>query len=100
MKNGRVGMANITAFDIRCEILSDLWMEYRDDEAFKELIEYADLGFPLAYAIFNGIVPRVEQAEDFINGTFDLLLQSLGVEDTGFENLNGLFDTAEGKSKE
>jgi hypothetical protein len=95
MKNGRAGMADTTVFEAKCEILADVWMEYRDDEAFTDLIEFADLGFPLAYAVSNGIVQNNEAVEDLVTSTFDLLLKLLKVEDTGFENINHLFDTAE-----
>lgn len=67
-------------------------MNYRDDEEFLDFIEYNDLGLPLAYALSNGIVDMSPMAESFINETWDLLLSALGVEDTGFENLDDLLD--------
>ena len=94
MKNGRVGMADTTDFSIRCEILADVWLEYREDEGFKELVEYADIGFPLAYMIDNDIVESNGVAEGFVDETFRLLLQTLKLEDTGFDNINHLFETA------
>ena len=92
-------MADTTDFSAKCEILADVWMEYRDDEAFAEIIEFADLGFPLAYAIHNGMVESTEIAEGFILDTFDLLLKFLMIEDEGFDNINDLFSRAENKDK-
>ena len=92
-------MADTTEFRSKLEILADLWLEYRDDEAFKELFEYSDLGFPLAYAIANGIVESNSIAEQFIEETYNLLLATLGVEDTGFESLNDLLEIAEGTTE-
>lgn len=94
MKNGRVGMAGTTDFSIKCEILADVWMDYRDEEGFRELFEFADIGFPLAYMIDNGIVEPSESANGFIDDTFGLLLNTLNVKDTGFENTNHLFSIA------
>jgi hypothetical protein len=99
MRNGRAGMADTTDFSTKCQILADLWMEYRDDEAFKELLDYADLGFPIAYLIDNGIIENSQSTEPFIESTFDLLLKLLKVEDIGFEHLNHLFEVAEENDK-
>jgi hypothetical protein len=98
MRNGKKEMADTTDYNAKCEILADVWMEYRDEDAFKELFDFADLGFPLAYAVANGIIESNEAIADLVNGTFDLLLKLLKVEDTGFDNINQLFDTADGKN--
>ena len=83
-----------TKFKVRCEILSDLWINYRDDEEFSDFIQYNDLGLPLAYAISNGIVKKTERAEEFIEEAWALLLAGLDIEeDTGFEDLEDLLQT-------
>jgi hypothetical protein len=79
-----------TPFSIKAEILGDLWMEYRNDEQFKDFIEYSDLGLPLAYAISQAIVDVSPMAETFIDETWDLLLNALEIEDKGFESLSDL----------
>lgn len=81
-----------TTFMNRARILAELWMDYRDDEEFKDFIEYNDLGLPLSYAIAEGIVERTDLASGFVNEAFDILLSALGVDDTGFDNLNDLLD--------
>lgn len=90
-------MASTTDFETKAQILGDVWMEYRDEEAFQELLGYADLGFPLAYAITNNII-RVEPEDEatwLVEQTFSLLLELLNVEDTGYQSITDLFDTAE-----
>ena len=83
-----------TTIDNKAVILADLWLNYRDDEEFRDFIEYNDLGLPLAYLLNNKIVSRNNLTDNFINETFDLLLEALEiVEDTGFESLDELFDT-------
>jgi hypothetical protein len=75
-------------------ILSDLWINYRSEEAFADLFEYADLAFPLAYAIENEIVKNSDKATPFIDETFELLLSSSDIEeDTGFESLDEIFES-------
>ena len=76
----------------KCEILADLWLNYKQDPEFADFIEYADLGLPLAYAISNGIIETAPLAENFIVETFDLLLGALEIEDTGFEVLADILE--------
>lgn len=85
-------MADTTDFRTKAEILSELWMDYRDDEEFQDFIEYSDLGLPLAYAISNGIVEASPMAERFVEETFSLLLSALEVTDTGFNSLQELLE--------
>jgi hypothetical protein len=79
--------SRVTTFEVKCDILADLWMNHRDDEDFKEFCEYNDLGLPLSYLLANGIVATTDAATEFVNETFALLLKGLEIEDTGFESL-------------
>lgn len=79
-----------TTYSNKTSILSDLWINYKNDEEFQDFVEYNDLGLPLAYAIDHEIVKSTETAQRFIEETFDLLLGALEVEDTGFETLDEL----------
>lgn len=84
-----------TTFSKKCEILADLWLNYRDDEAFIDFIEYNDIGLPLAYMIANGIVESSQTGNDFIEEAFNLLVNALGIEDNGFDNLDEMFELVE-----
>lgn len=79
---------NSTDFLTRCNILADLWLNYRKDEEFSDFIDYNDLGLPLAYALANNIVSTSKLAEQMINETWELLLAGLGIEDDGFTSLD------------
>ena len=82
---------NETTFEKKCEILADLWLEYKTDETFEDFIAYNDLGLPLAYCLANGIITPAgitESAKSFVNEAFALLLDALDMEDEGFENLD------------
>jgi hypothetical protein len=82
-----------TSFDNKCAILSEIFVNYKDDAEFDDFREYNDIGLPLAYAIANGIVTKTSKAETFIVETFDLLLAGLSIEeDTGFESIEDLLD--------
>ena len=80
-----------TPFDIRCEIISDLWIEYRDQEDFRDFISYNDLGLPLGFLLSEGLVTAGDKAVAMLNETFILFLKALGIEeDTGFDSLDDL----------
>lgn len=84
-------MSETTPFRNKAEILAELWMDYRDDDGFKDYIEYNDLGLPIAYAVANGIVESNKLVEQFIDESFRLLLVGLGIEeDLGFETLTDI----------
>ena len=78
-----------TKFRNKCEILADLWLNYRYDEQFTDFIAYNDLGLPLAYAIDAGIVEKTALAKTFVNEAFALLLAGLDIEkDAGYFTLD------------
>ena len=77
-----------TTYENKLNILSELWMGYRQEPEFVDFVEYNDLGLPMAYCLQAGIVKTTDMADKFINETFDLLLAGLGVEDQGFETLD------------
>ena len=85
-----------TTFSNKCSILSDLWMNYRDDEGMTDFIEYNDMGLPLAYFIDSDIVTPKDQAKMFVDETFNLLLGALDIEDQEFETLNEMLEAQEG----
>lgn len=83
-----------TPFSSKCEMLGEFWLNYRVSPEFGDFFEYNDLGLPLAYAVSEDIVTPSDFATHLINETFDLLLEVLGVEDTGFENIEDILAAA------
>jgi hypothetical protein len=81
----------MTPFDKQCEILSDLWLNYRNEESVQPLFEYFDMGFPMAFAHNQGIVKLEPVAIEMISQCWDGVLESLDhEEDTGFDSLGEL----------
>ena len=69
-------------FNGKCNVLAELWFDYREDEEFSDFIEYNDIGLPLAYFVASEIAKPTGIAEQYINETYELLTQALGVSDT------------------
>lgn len=77
-----------TTFENKCNILSDLWMQYRFDKQFEDFVSYNDIGLPLGFLVSEELVKPAPQAKAMLEETFELLLAALGREDTGFESLD------------
>lgn len=78
----------MTPFDKQCEILTDLWLNYRDDETVVDLFEYFDMGFPMAFA-HNQVVAKLEPIGiAMVSDCWAGVLEAFGHdEDTGFDSL-------------
>ena len=91
-----------TPFSNKCKILGDLWIFFKEDEDFAEFIQYNDLGLPLAYFISEGMVTVTdEKVNDFVNETWDLFIQGLGLdENTEYTSLEEIENALEAKDKQ
>lgn len=81
-----------TTYTNKCDILAELWINYKNDVEFEDFITYNDLGLPLAYAVSTGIADTNPKIEGFINDTFDLFLSGLEREDEGFDDLSDILE--------
>ena len=80
----------LTTFENKAGILSDLWMNYRQDKQFEDFVSYNDIGLPLAFLIDEDLVKPKPLGKSMVEETFDLLLGALEIEDEGFESLDDL----------
>lgn len=82
-----------TTFENKCYILQELWMEYRGDENFLDFIEFNDIGLPLAFMIDSKIiVDLTPEARNYIDSTFEYLLELFELKDTGYEELEEMIE--------
>jgi len=79
-----------TTFDNRALILGQLWVNYKTEDEWADFFEYNDLGLPLAFGFTEGIINHTPTLEQYINETWDLFLEGLGIEDEGFEDIRDL----------
>ncbi len=81
----------MTTYKNKCDILGQLWQDYRDETDFEDFVQYNDLGLPLAYLISQEIVKSSPQAEIYVNETFELFLMALEADmDEEYESLEDL----------
>ena len=86
-----------TPLSNKCDILSELWMQYKNEESdFTDYISYCDLALPIAYLHSMDLIEMNKSLEMFVNEAWDLLLSSMSIEvDAGFESLDDLFSAQE-----
>ena len=84
----------MTGFKSKCVILGSLYANYGQDPEFRDFVEFNDLGLPLAYLSSEGLCELSTDGERYIEETWTLFIKSLGIEDTGFEDIDEVFQAA------
>ena len=82
----------MTDFSNICDILGEIASQYDEDGEFKDFIAFNDLGIPLAYMTREALVTPSKVGERYILETWDIFLKGLGLEDTGFTDLDSVLD--------
>jgi len=80
-----------TDFDSKALILGQLWVNFKTDDEWSDFMEYNDLGLPLAFAFAEGIINHTTTLEQYINETWDLFIEGLGIQDEGYARLEDIF---------
>jgi hypothetical protein len=72
-------------------VLADLYLNYRDEEQFKEFADYNDIGLPIAHLVHTGLCNMNKEAELYIEETYDLLIAAMGVDpDEVYETIDDM----------
>ena len=90
-----------TNFETKCAILSDLWLNYKDNDELEDFVEYNDLGLPLAYLIHTNLVTVTDAGMPYVDETFNLLCTALGLDsDEEYTSLNELMELQDDEDEE
>ena len=79
----------------KISILADFYSKYRDDEEMEDFFDYNDLGLPMAYLVSEDLVSLKDKGNIYISETWALFLESLEIQDMGFENLEQVLSFAQ-----
>lgn len=77
-------------FNKKADILSDLWMNHRDNAEFQDFVEYNDIGLPMAFCASEDLARPTPMGKRMIEETYALLLAALDREDGDYESLDDL----------
>lgn len=83
----------------QCVALGELWLFYREDakhnEAWNDFFEWADIGLPLAYMISQDLADPKEEAETFIEETWEAFCEMISIDPEGdYDNLAECFEAS------
>lgn len=84
-----------TTFSNKCFILGTFFIQEADNEEFSNFFEYNDIGLPLAYSHSQDLCNLTDKGTQWVEDTWELFIEALAIEDTGFESLDDISALAE-----
>ena len=82
----------MTDFSNVCNILGELYANYKEANEFGDFIEFNDLGLPLAYLTKENLAVPSDDGARYIMETWEIFLAGLELKDTGFTDLDSVLD--------
>ena len=80
--------------DRKVGVLADLYLNYRDENQFKEFAEYNDIGLPIAHLVHTGLCSMNKEAELYVEETYDLLVSAMGVDpEQDYQTIDDMLDS-------
>jgi hypothetical protein len=86
----------MTGLAHRAKMLAAFWYEYREDPTYTDFIATHDLGFPMAYASAHGLANLTEKGDFYVQETYELLLEALGLDDVEYPDAKAMLDASDG----
>jgi hypothetical protein len=87
-----------TTYSNKCEILGSLWGFYRDtdNEIWSEFFEWADLGLPLAYQVWQGYCTLKPEGKSVVDETWATFCEMISIDpDAKYTDLRSAFAASE-----
>ena len=82
--------------DRKVGVLADLYLNYRDENQFKEFAEYNDIGLPIAHLVHTGLCNMNKEAELYVEETYDLLVSAMGVDpEQDYQTIDDMLDSTD-----
>lgn len=74
-----------TNFSTKCEVLGSLWTWYNDtdNETWREFFDWADIGLPLAYMVWQDLATAKPEAKKIIEETWDVFCEMIEIDANG-----------------
>lgn len=71
-----------TTYSSKCDILGSLWMYYRetDNDIWREFFEWADLGLPLAYHVWQGYCTLKPEGKSIVDETWATFCEMISID--------------------
>ena len=79
-------------FDNKARVTAEAWMLVRDSEVWDEIVQYGDLGFPLAYAHVANLAKLDDEGKKLVLDVYDIIVKSLEVPDEYYKDFEAMLD--------
>ena len=79
-------------FEDKARVVAECWMVVRDHEVWDEIVNYGDLGFPLAYSHIAELSELTDDGKKLVVDVYDIILKSLEVEDQFYRTFEDVLD--------
>jgi hypothetical protein len=81
-------------------VLADLYLNYRDENQFKEFADYNDIGLPLAHLVQQRLCTMTKEAEIYVDETYDLLISAMGVDpELDYQTIDDMLESMEARDE-
>ena len=90
----------MTGLSNKCIILGNIYANFQHDPKLVDFIKRNDLGLPLAYLTSEGLCELSTVGERYIEETWKSFLDSMNLNDTGFDELDDVFNAENGIYKD
>ena len=81
-----------TDYSKKCQVLADFWSKHKDNPALGDLLNYNNVGFPLAYMQEHNLCVATDNGINYINETFDNLIEIVELGDKHFEIISNFLN--------
>ena len=80
-------------FDNKAKVVAECWMITRKSDDWKQLIEFGDIGFPLAWAHTNEAATLGDRGKEFVIQVYDLIVATLMIDASKvYEDFEAMLD--------
>jgi len=79
-------------FEEKAFIVSEAWMVVRKNKEWDQVIEYGDIGFPLAYSVTNDLATIQDDGKKYIEEIYSVLLDILQIPDEHYRGFEAMLD--------
>ena len=80
-------------FDDKARVTAEAWMLVRESDVWDEIVQYGDLGFPLAYAHIAELADVSDDGKKLVLDIYDIIVKSLEIpEDDYYEDFEAMLD--------
>ena len=81
-----------TDYSKKCQVLAEFWSKHKENPELADLVNYHNVGLPLAFMQENNLCVATDKGIEYINETFDDLVDIVENGDKHFELISNFLN--------